>query len=351
MQYRPLLSQAWQITKNSKYLWVLGFFAVIISGAGGDFEILIQNVNALNTDTSLVSSLYRAIEVNYLQTIASTVNDFLSTFGNFSWLILIIVVLVFVFLLWFMSLAQGGLYLAADKLSRSSGAGSSAAARAGNFSLGKALQASKEHVWTVFTFNIMKRGLVLLMAAAVALPFVARGQVNTVTSSDVLAFLSVTFMIVVPLSIILNFITRFGQQFAVLKNMHFPEALREAWTMFRAYWLITLETALVFFVVYTVVGIGVTLVATLLQVPFLLLSDAPVIAQSLTLYYLLNIVQGLIFFALLVSTSAIISVFEHTTWTLVFQRLVSGKRWAVLHRVLHPIIGSGEKGMPKKLKK
>ena len=352
MQYRPILSQAWQITKNYKYLWVLGFFAVIISGAGGDFEVLMQNVNALNTDSSIVSNLYRAIEVNYLQTIANTVNNFLSTFGNFSWVIVLAVALVFVFLLWFMSLAQGGLYMAADKLSR--GAGERGGARNGerkSFSLGTALQGSKEHVWTIFTFNIIKRGLLLLLSTAVALPFVAHGEANNVTSRDVLAFLSVTFMIIVPLSVMISFVARFGQLFAVLKNMHFREALQEAWVLLRSSWLITLETAFIFFVMYTVVGVGISVVAAVLQIPFLLLINEAIAAQSDVLYYGLSLIQGLLFFTLLIVSAAIVSVFEHTTWTLVFQRLVSGKRWAVLHRVLHPIIGSGEKGMPRRLKK
>ena len=64
--YRDIIKEAWYITWRRKFLWFFGLFAVLL-GNGGEYEILIQNINAVSNQQTIVYNLQNIYNNGRLQ--------------------------------------------------------------------------------------------------------------------------------------------------------------------------------------------------------------------------------------------------------------------------------------------
>ena len=66
--YRPILKEAWQITKNFKSLWFLGLFAAVLGGSG-EFELLARIIFKPGSNQGLILGAFESFKTGIQNTL------------------------------------------------------------------------------------------------------------------------------------------------------------------------------------------------------------------------------------------------------------------------------------------
>lgn len=312
--YRHILKDAWTITRTNKRLWLFGFFASFL-GVGGVYELVVQGTGKLGLSQDFGSYLVLSALVPTGPEIAAVASEL----GAYNAVFLAVVGLaalgLFAVAVWVVLSSQGGLLLGirdADKGRRARfselfGAGSEVSHRllAVNAVARFAIAAS---------FYLILSLMLLLLAKA------------TLLAS--LLYLA-AFLVLMPFTLIVGFITIYAAAYVVIDRMHVLAAIETAVALFRKYWLISLETALILFAVNIAVSLGIGVAFSLIA--FVLLPVVVGVGLSgadLGLWVVLGLalLAGL---AVLVVVGAVLQTFQYATWTLLFMRLHTHGKTAV----------------------
>lgn len=168
--------------------------------------------------------------------------------------------------------------------------------------------------------KVIVYGFLALVLVPLMLATFAQGQ-NVVNALIVI----ITFLIFIPLTMIVSLATKYAASYVMLESQPFWHAFKNGWLLFSANWLISLEMALVLFVINSLAGLVlIALSALFLALPFFFGVFNTLNAPDL-FYILMNIGIALIIAASLF-IGAGLAVFQTTSWTLLYLRLTSGVR-------------------------
>jgi len=318
--YRPILKNAWQILWRAKYLWVFGLFAVLI-GNNGEVNLAINNYSSIGEQSSFLRDMKLFYSQGMMDNWAMNLKEIFVNFDVISVLTLVGVIIAFLIILWIAVVSQGGLVAGADKEYHRQSTNFSTIFRIG-----------KNNFWKVLGINVLGKvvifGILLILGIPLALTYIQQAS-----AIGQILFMILSFIILIPLAIIISFLIKFAVMYVIIKKEETSEAIRKSWRLFYKNWIVAVEMAIVLFLFTIAVGLAMFILAMLITLPvswLLYIFNALQIGNVL----LIGILTLLLVFVLLVFwLGALLSTFQHTAWVILFDRLTEGKVYAKILRL------------------
>lgn len=301
--YREVLKKSWRLTWQHKQLWLFGFFATFL-GMSGVFEVLARG---LARTQNVGENFYALVELAYPGApVAGTLvtNADRLTIGGL--LVLLAIAVIFVGLLWFVSVSEGALIWSIKGTGRVAP------------KLEKSFQGARSAGWRIAGYHVIAKLVLGLGFLLTSLPLILV-SVETTWTNTIIYFVS--FLIFFPLVLIVSFLTIYTVCAAVIHNLGFYEAIVSAWSVLHKHWIISLETALLLFGVTFLATILVGMAAMLLLIPFSLLLMAAVLSGSAALTAVIFTIFIIILAGMALLVGSVITTFQLITWTQLFIRL------------------------------
>jgi len=296
--YRLILRRAWQFAWRTPYFWFFGLFAALL-GNGGEYEIISRVFWPSGRTWFLPgvdfwsAGVLAGFPTFFLK---DPIAAFLLFFFG------VVLLALFIFFLWVIIVSQGALVRAA------------ALAFAGKtFDFKTCLTAGARKFWPVFSLNFLSRAVISLLLLFFLPYWFVAGPAGHLPAA-VYGFLA---LMILPTSLAVSFIGKYSIAYAVIKEEKLADALKKGIDLFLRNWLVSLEIALLLFLINCLIG-GVLLVflAVIAIPPYFFL----VISQSLWFLAFCLI----LFLILIAGAGAIIAVFQTAAWTMLFAE-ISGR--------------------------
>jgi len=318
--YRNLFRQAWDISWRHKYLWFFGVFAALAAGSGSwEYQIVSRNFNQGIVDGSYVR-LYDILVLG-----EASRSFFLGLINIFSydiWTILSllsIVILSAVFLIFFIWLAitsQAALVSDSKKLLE-------AKKKEPVLSIRSGLTEGHRYFWPLLGLNFLIRVLVAAVMFLVSLPLLFM----VIKDTSLLAIIyTVLFIIFIPLAMGLSLMVKYSIAYEVLDKHSLVSSLEHGWRLFKKHWLISVEAAIILFLINFVASMVLVTLLAIFLLPLLLLG---------LIFQLIWLVALTVFLliAIIVFFGALMTSFQTAAWTNLFLQLKNGSGLAKLERI------------------
>lgn len=303
--YRHILADAWKTVRRNKALWLLGFFVSFL-GNGGVYELLIQGTGRLGLDENFGEFFSLAFLPGEWRMAAALSAISVQNLVLFFLIALTVLGLAAV-AVWVIVSAQGGLI-----------AGVRDAERGKKTSFGSLFAAGNEVVVPLFVLNAMSRlAIMAFFYLLLSLTILYLADANLWSS---LAYLA-GFILLIPLTLVIGFVTIYAACYITLQRRTLVPALESAVALFRRYWLISLETALLLFGVNLLAALGigaVTAVAGIVLLPFLV--GASLVEGGAAVAVLLAI-ASLVAVLFLAVVGGGLAAFQYAVWVHLFTKL------------------------------
>ncbi|XOU94379.1 MAG: hypothetical protein ACNFW9_06130 [Candidatus Kerfeldbacteria bacterium] len=323
--YRGILKKAYQIVKGNKFLWVFGFFAAALGGVG-ELESVFKNYSDIGASSDNIFGLQTLYQGGVIWTIFDNIQDFFASFPWQAFFLLLITAVVFIVVIWLAIISQIALFDASNKLSKNKKTGYAESYRVGNKKFGSVLLinvVAKIVLWGVF----------VVIAAPLLGWFLIRDNVW-----GAILFVVLLFFVFIPISIIVSFIIKYAIAFIVIKGQKTWEAVKSSWVLFKKYWLVSIEMALIILVIGLGVGLFILLLIGLVSVPFVLIGIAALFFGSSTGLAVAVILGTVAWFVVIAIVGSAFASFQYTTWTLLFLDLVGDKAESKIKRFIDRFI-------------
>jgi len=318
--YRTILKKSWELTKKYKWLWFFGLFTALL-GNGGEVNTLIQSNKLANAPEYLMrwKEIITFFDVRLLLELFM---ERLSIAPMQTILALAAYLVLFLLIIWVITISQGALIDAIGSLNEN---------KETNFR--KALRSGQDKFWLVLGLNLITKFVIYFVLIVLALPFAVLYLLNT--SQTAIVFITLlAFIILVPVGIIISFILKFALAYVVLKNQKTLPSFVLAWRLFVNNWLICIEMAIVLFMINVAVGLLLVIFIVLVSLPFLGLIVLIYLLQEV---FFVNTVVALLLLIIaipLMLVGATLATFQYGSWVLLFQKLQRGKIHPKLIRIL-----------------
>jgi len=309
--YRNILKQAWQITWHSRWLWLFGLFAAVL-GNGGIFNILINNIASVQNQGAIITNLNSLFAQGSIGAIGASFVEVLSNLNFASFLVLLLILVFGLFILWLAIVTQGGLISGGFRLHKNQPT-----------SFKESWQRGLAKFWPVLWLNVATRVITYLLLVILGLPFFFL-YVATQNLVWQWFLLVVSFMIFIPVAIIIALLVQYAIMFVVVKNSEIKMSVKESWELFKKNWIVSIEMAVVLFIINILAGLGLLISALFILLPFLILGFLGVYFTINSLFVLAIILGGLVLVITVFIFGAILSVFKTTAWVILFTRLTEG---------------------------
>lgn len=311
--YRKIYLHSWQIIKNN---WYLLFFGLFVSALGltGDFKALSNLQNQDIVSSTLVDW------INIFQTFASTnftwdkLPDLLTLLGSFFILAIVLVLAIS---------SQGALIHATAQSHKKN-------AKA---SLPSDLQIGVENFWSLLGLNFINKAIGFLLIVGVISPIIY--LLSLTQSANVMNFIIaiIVFFIIVPLAVIISFVTRYGLSYVVIKKQSLTQSFFDAWSLFRVNWIISLENALGLLlatIIYTIILISAL---AFVITPFLIIGYL-VVQLSVTSFWLVVVTGSFLTIILFIGAVSFFGAYYTIVWTELFISLTEKtQKHSKIHRL------------------
>lgn len=317
--YRTIIKKAWGQIKTHKWLWLFGLFTALL-GNGGEIDILFQN-NKLTDAPIFLNNLKENFAALDLNAIKDGIFNALATTPMITILSVALILIFTLLLIWLITVSQGALIASASKLDEDK-----------KINFKEALNKGIEKFWSILGLNIATRFILYFTLIILSIPFAMLYMLNS--SNTAITFITIlAFFILIPIAIILSFVLKYAFAYVVIKNQPAVSAFILAWRLFLANWLISIEMAIILFLINFVVGILLVIAIVVLALPFLGLVILMILVQNAVG---LNVSLGLgllITLVLLLFTGSGLAAFQYSAWTILFQKLLAGKNFPKLIRL------------------
>ena len=142
------------------------------------------------------------------------------------------------------------------------------------------------------------------------------------------------FFVLIPLVVVISFVTRYGAAYVVLKNEKLPAAFVQSWELFRVNWLITVENAFVLTLVTVFYFLILASLTALIFIPFLLFGLLMALGNF---FFWLIIVLGVIAATIvLILGTSLFGAFYNIVWANIWKNLTTpGKSQSKVQRLSH----------------
>jgi hypothetical protein len=316
--YRPILKNAWQITKKFKALWFFGLFAAILS-SGGEFELISRII--FNSGTS-EQSVIKGIVENFKLGLEAGLTNGTSIWSNIwtsviesptallsALLVMLITITITAFIVWLAVVSQVGLVRNIDLNSKNK-----------KTTVNEGIDKGVEKFWPILIVNAIYKLIILIV-------FILLGKeilLLTILKTTGVILHIVSLVIFSIITVIVSFLVRYQLLYMILKNTNAKEALKSSYDLFKNNWLVSIEMAFILFIVYFIItSIAAFVIAVLIAVPMVFLTGAyqiPVWAMGI-----IGLLSFVSVFIVTFFTTAILSTFQWSSWTLLFNKISSNR--------------------------
>jgi hypothetical protein len=313
--YQDILAAAWHKTIHQPALWFFGLFAAFVFGNAGELDRYLRFMNSIVTTGNILNPRFWQ-EHRWSEFVSKAISQVAT--GDMAAIVLLVSLTVAgVLVLIMMCIAVGALIKAAAQQ---------------RISFQAAFSAGAKHWPQLLILFVVAYGFVVLMTTIVG-AWIFKLNVPVETAQQ--TFVLVGSLLFVPLVIVVSFIVRFTAQGIVTQNLHLVQALRQALQLLRRSWLVTLEMAIVNFVLVVLVNLILVVSVGLLFAPQYATALGLQTATSLDRFYSAVVVSSLVYAVLVVFVGAILSTWQWIAWTLLFERLRTEQPASTLLHWLH----------------
>ncbi|MFH1822940.1 MAG: hypothetical protein ABH830_04535 [Patescibacteria group bacterium] len=310
--YRHILSQAWQVTWQNKYLWFFGLFAVLI-GSSGEYEVFIRGTGG-DLSQNFFPNFRSIIETGVFS--GQTFSNIGSLFKTdpLSMFILIIISLIifalFMFLVWLAIVSQ--IALVNNSASIING-------KKRNFRDG--IMAGMKNFWPILGLNALIKIIIFFAFVLISLPIILSIASNSWQLANLLYI--ILFIIFIPAAISFAFMVKYAIAYVIIKNSSFFDSIVEGWLLFKNNWLVSIEMAFVLFFINFLVGLAIVLALLILAIPFLFLALLFYNLASLAGFWIVIMLGIISLLFIIIAGGAALATFQISSWTGLFLKLVS----------------------------
>lgn len=303
--YRHILADAWKSVRKNKALWILGFFVSFL-GNGGVYELLVQGTGRLGLDEDF-GGFFGLGQIAGEGSIGAA----LASADAQNVVIMLLVALTLLGLaaiaVWVVVSAQGGLIMGARD-----------AERGRKTTFGSLFAAGNEVAWPLFVLNALSRLAVMaFFYLLLSLTILYLADANLWSSFSYLA----GFLLLIPLTLIIGFVTIYAACYVTLQQLSVVGAIESAVALFRKYWLISIETALLLFGVNLVAALGIAAATTVAGIVLLPLLVGASLVEGGALVGLVIGLAGLAAVVLLAIVGGGLAAFQYAVWVHLFTAL------------------------------
>jgi hypothetical protein len=305
--YRDILKTAWQLLWKYPWLWAFGLLVALV-GNGNEYDSLFSALGSIADQGTFLGALQSAVASNTAVQVWNNIINTLSQAPSLFVLGGLLVLAVGFLVVWVITVAKGGLIYALGSLDSGQ-----------NVRFSQAAAAGANRFWELFILNVLAKFFSYLVVLVAFLPFLISFLTQPEAWSSFNTLIVISFLLFVPLALMLAFILKYAAIEIVLKGVRWWQGLERGINLFFRNWLVSLEMAAALFVLNLVVS---------LVLLFVLLPDTVAIRDEL-LRVVANgsalIISRLILTAIIfVAIGSWFAVFEYAAWVVLFRRLERG---------------------------
>ncbi len=320
--YRLILKQALQITLKYKYLWLFGLFAALTT-AGGSWE---YNLLTQGFGKNLIDNSYLQLEkiLSSLDLVVNFGNGLIVLLTSDIWnilnaltLIMLIGLLFFCFI-WLSISSQGALINALKKILKGK-------QKTQLISYRENITVGHKNFWPVLMMNILIKFLITFSFFIISIPLLLLALKDSTALASVYIILFVLF---VPLATGFSLMMKYAISYQIFEDYGFFKSIEKAYKLFKKNWLISLEMAVILFLISFAAALVFALAASIILLPLFITGLA---INALWLTFLITYLG----IALTIFFGAVLSTFQISAWTgLFFHLKEKGGALAKLERLL-----------------
>lgn len=324
LSYRSILKQSWKISWKYKFLWFFGFFASLV-GFTVETKILSRSINQEAGMSSLNDILI------FLNTGILSANSWKNALGLFHSnpgsiifiiLIMLVVLAIVLFFAWLATSSQIGIINAVAKISKE---------QKEKLTIKSLIKGGQKKFWPVLFLNVLISLLINILYLLITLLLIL-----VIVKKQVFITLlyGLIFIVFIPVSLFLSFITKYAIAFVILENKKFGRAIKDAWKLFFDKWLISVEMAIVLFFVNIIALILISFVSFVVFILFFGIAlSVNMLASSIILFWLFVIIGFLLVLAIAILSGSLLNVFQIASWTNLFVRIKEDGATSKLERM------------------
>jgi hypothetical protein len=321
LSYRNLLKQAWTITWKHKFLWFFGLFSAFLAAGGSiEYRMINDNINTGLVDGSLLSAGHFAQSILIFKSLGLGFLNLFSydilTIINIITILLICLTLMLTFL-WLAISSQAALVINIKKIIQNN------KKRENVLTIRDGLSEGHKKFWPVLGLNLAIKLIVSAILFITSLPLLLLIILDT--SWFVFVYV-ILFVIFLPVAVSISLMLKYALAYSVLENERFIQSIEKGWKLFIKNWLVSLEMAIILFIINFFASLAILLTLALAFFPLFLVG----ISFSFTWLTTLMIFLALLFVVL--AGSALVT-FQISVWTSLFINLKGGSVLAKLERL------------------
>jgi hypothetical protein len=316
--YRTVLGSAWTITKQHKKLWIFGFLAFLLS-AGGEYQIMTKIINedyGAGVYSQMMSSSNMMTTSFWSDLSRVCVSD--PRTGLAILMLTILMAALCFAVLWICVKAQIALvkwtkiyYNAKNKDKK--------------VSVWEEISKYDYNFWRVLALNITIKIAISLLFALLSIPLIF---LYFKDSNLAILVYTLFFIVFLPLAISISLIVKYAIAEVVLEKKSFVSSLESAWKLFFDNWLLSLEMAILLFLINFLIGLIGIFILSVVVLPIIL---TLIIFNLILPLYIITIFS----FLVLVVIAAALMTFQTSTWTLLFMELQGSGARAKIERIFN----------------
>ncbi|MDP3836708.1 MAG: hypothetical protein Q8Q67_01245 [bacterium] len=315
--YRFFLKQAWNITKTYRHLWFFGIFAAFIA-IGGEYQILGSGMNS-EPGGLFASSGFLLLYTLFNPTLYQGIAEMASGNPAAFWAIASVLALALVMTLVMVYLAivsQAAIVMQSARAMVSK-------KKDLEMTISEGLVGGRRHFWKVLAINITSCVTISLSFFIISLPLVFLFFTDTTVLA--IAYI-ILFIVFVPIALSIALIMKYAIASRVLEGTGYTASLENGWEIFRKNWLVSLEMALILFIINFAVGILTLIVLFLFFIPLFVF--------SLQLYApFLTALSSMLIIVVMIVVASILNTFQISTWTSLFLHLQTKRGRSKIERL------------------
>lgn len=200
-------------------------------------------------------------------------------------------------------------------------------------SLSEKLSIGLEKFWPLLGINIINALIGYFFLVLVISPLIT----FLASSNEWLTYIIialVTFFILLPLVIIISFVTRYGATYVVLKNQKLMDAFSNSWALFKVNWVITIENALLMILLTVLYFVVIFSGLVFIFAPFFILSLF--LSSSPALFWFIILIGALLVTLVFIAVTSLYGAYYNMVWANVWLELTKkGKSYSKTHRLAH----------------
>jgi hypothetical protein len=318
--YRSILKQAWLIAWKHKYLWFFGLFASLaVAGGSMEYQFVTQGLGQglINGSSQSLNGLLALSDIwqTFWLGIVTLFSQDIITILNILTILLLVLTLIAVFI-WLAISSQAALVDNVKKIITTK-------KNLNILSIRDGLTSGSRYFWPVLGLNVLIKILISFVFLIICLPLLFMALSDSYWF--VVAYI-ILFVIFIPIAVSLSLIIKYAISYNVLEKQTMIKSLENGWKLFKKNWLISLEVAIILFVINFLSSFVLLVIVSILFFPLLFLSILFSISWLSFLLLLLILFVAILFGSLL-------TTFQITSWTNLYLHLKENKGLAKLERI------------------